>query len=206
VIVYVETNFLLEIALRQEQHAACERVLGLGESCVVLVAPAFCLAEAHHALIGRHKRRRDLHRQVITELGILAQTDSYQQQTDAMADVTGLLIRSMEEEEQRLDRTVDRVVRVAAIVPLGAEIMRSAMAVRKQYPLSVPDAIVFASVLSHLEAESPQEACFLNRDAKDFEDPGILETLRGRRCRLLPSFDNALRYIRKHVPGADQVG
>ncbi len=40
--VYVETNFVLELALQQEQHAACEAILQLAEARqIALVLPAY---------------------------------------------------------------------------------------------------------------------------------------------------------------------
>lgn len=41
-IVYVESNFVLELALRQEEHGACERILEHAEANhIELVIPAY---------------------------------------------------------------------------------------------------------------------------------------------------------------------
>ena len=45
--VYVETNFVLELALEQAQHAECEEILRLAESKSVEIAlPAFSFVES----------------------------------------------------------------------------------------------------------------------------------------------------------------
>jgi hypothetical protein len=42
--VYVESNFVLELALLQEEHETCENILALCERAEAkLVLPAFCL-------------------------------------------------------------------------------------------------------------------------------------------------------------------
>ncbi len=57
--VYVESNFVLELTLAQEQHGSCEARL---ELCVAgyhsLLLPAFCVAESYHALVGKDDRER----------------------------------------------------------------------------------------------------------------------------------------------------
>ena len=52
--VYVESNFVLELALLQEQSASCEEILGLCEAGrVQLVVPAYSLAEPYETLVRR---------------------------------------------------------------------------------------------------------------------------------------------------------
>lgn len=71
--IYVETNFILEIALTQEQHGACESILRLcEEKRGQLLIPAFSMAESHQALVRRHKRRRKLTDDLEWELKQLA--------------------------------------------------------------------------------------------------------------------------------------
>jgi hypothetical protein len=46
VITYVESNFVLELAFRQEDSASCEELLALAESRQIeLLIPAYCLGE-----------------------------------------------------------------------------------------------------------------------------------------------------------------
>ena len=54
--VYVESNFVLELALLQEQHASCEALLRLcEEGGIQLVIPAYSLAEPYETLTRRHR-------------------------------------------------------------------------------------------------------------------------------------------------------
>ena len=69
-IVYVETNFLLELALLQPEHEECETLLDLAKEHpgVELALPAFCIGEAYEAwgrkLRQRSKLQNDLTREI----------------------------------------------------------------------------------------------------------------------------------------------
>ena len=57
--VYVETNFVLELVLEQEDGPACESILRSAEiASITLALPAFSLAEAASSLARRHDWRR----------------------------------------------------------------------------------------------------------------------------------------------------
>ncbi|MEP6538326.1 MAG: PIN domain-containing protein, partial [Bryobacteraceae bacterium] len=68
-------------------------------------------------------------------------------------------------------RTVSDLIQMAEVIPLDSMILRSAAAVEMAHGLSGQDAIVLASVLAHLERSVAVESCFLNRNARDFDDP-----------------------------------
>jgi hypothetical protein len=53
VITYVESNFILELAFRQEDHQSCESLLQLAEvGSIQLVLPAFCVASLMNGRYG----------------------------------------------------------------------------------------------------------------------------------------------------------
>ena len=54
--VYVESNFVLEQSLQQEECDSCAEIIDLAsEGRITLVAPAFSLAEPHVAILGKEK-------------------------------------------------------------------------------------------------------------------------------------------------------
>ena len=56
--VYAETNFLVEVALAQEEAAICQEIVSLCEAgSVELIFPAFSMPEAYHALVGKQRER-----------------------------------------------------------------------------------------------------------------------------------------------------
>ena len=89
----------------------------------------------------------------------------------------------------------ERLLRVAEVVPINAEILATASRQRHSYALEPHDAIVYASVLSHLERSGAVASCFLNADARDFDDPNLVAELADRHCKLILRFDDGLRYL-----------
>ena len=205
-IVYAETNFVLELALLQEDAEACEALLGLCNAEVVrLVIPAFCMIEPYETLIRRHKRRLELRTEVSTELDQLVRTRSYQEQSRAIDDVKRLLEQSTKDERSRLDETVAQLLSLADVIPIEQETLASAPSYQRQHDLSPPDAIVLSSVVSHLKNQSPEVSCFLNKNSKDFKDPDIKAMLEQFGCKLIFSFSHGVRYIQSRKPATDDT-
>ena len=68
--VYVESNFVLEQALQQEQCDACDEILNLAVSgAISLLVPAFSLADPHQALALKAKPRNKLSNELRAHFG-----------------------------------------------------------------------------------------------------------------------------------------
>ena len=81
--VYVESNFVLELALRQEEFTSCERVLSLcEEGRVRLVVPAYSFAEPYEALTRRERQRKRMKQELDLELEQIARTATYANRVD----------------------------------------------------------------------------------------------------------------------------
>jgi predicted nucleic acid-binding protein len=202
-IVYVESNFILELALLQEESKSCSSIVGLAKSgrCS-LVLPAFCIAEPYETLIRRAKRRRELLEKLTSEIKQLARSEPYKGSEEALRTVTGLLVRSGEEERSRLGWAIDTILSMASIIPLSSEIFRAATTAELDLGLSPQDAIVYASVLQHLQKDANGgPSCFLNKNSKDFCDPDIMAALGSLGCTLLPKFNHGVNYIESCLQG-----
>ncbi len=184
--VYAETNFVLEIALRQEQCSDCEAIAALcKERRINLIIPAYSIAEPYETLIRRHKDRKKLKNSLDTELNQLARTNFYASDIIKIQSLTNLLVKSTEDEMNRLEDVRNNLIRVTEIISLNSEILKSSAEHQKEHDLSPQDAIVYASVIFHLEHSEPETACFLNKNSKDFDDPDISEKLEHYRCKML---------------------
>jgi len=76
-IIYVESNFILELALEQEQCQSCEEILKICESGKgSLVIPAFCISEAYQTLRRRAYDRVKFGKLLGDELTLLGRTKS----------------------------------------------------------------------------------------------------------------------------------
>jgi predicted nucleic acid-binding protein len=194
--VYVETNFVLELVFQQEQCASCESILDFCEAGNAdLIIPAYCLAEPHEKLFRQNKSRKELQRVLDDELRQLARSSSYNSRISSMRELASLLIQSNEEERQRFAAHRDRLLSVATIIPLTAEILSRAAIFEETYDLEPQDAIVFTSVVHHLEQQQSLASCFLNKNSRDFDNPDIGDVLRKHECRMIPRFDQGSAFI-----------
>ena len=198
--VYVESNFVIEVALLQEQHESCENIIKFCESGQAnLILPIYSLVEPYGTLIRYAKNRTRLSNDLATEVKQLSRSKPYQEEIEALQKVTGFLIRSQEEERERLRSTIDRLLKVAEVIPLDSQILTSAIKYQDDHDLSPPDSIAYASVLNHLSRSVSTSKCFLNRNSKDFDDPDIEEALNGYGCKMLFSFDQGYGYISSQI-------
>jgi predicted nucleic acid-binding protein len=195
--VYVETNFVLELALLQEQHSACEELLTLcEEGCIGIVLPALSYVEPFGTLFRRRAERNVIKQSLDQTLRELGRTASLAQPVeDARTNLERLLVTSSEEEIQRWKSTRSRIAAAAELIPFDAGVLASAIAVEDRYDLSTPDAVIYASVRDHLDRVRPPQSCFLNRNTADFDDPDMVSELSAFGCKMLPHFDRGLAYV-----------
>ena len=194
--VYVETNFVLELALQQEQHAECDALLQLAEAqAIELVLPAYSVVEAIITLERRANERNVLLQHVERELREVARMQGYPAGAKNARDtMKALLVDAVHEARGRFSRVASRLQDSGVLLPLTGAELAKAPSLRTEYGLSYPDALVLASVLEHLERD-PVTSCFLNRNTKDFDDPRIHERLMKQSCRLIGNFQGGQRYI-----------
>jgi hypothetical protein len=78
--VYVESNFVLEHALEQEECDTCAEIIRLASANrLKLVIPAFSLAEPHYAIFGKAKTRSRLGEDLRAQLGELGRSKPHRE-------------------------------------------------------------------------------------------------------------------------------
>ena len=198
--VYVETNFVLELAFVQEQHESCAKILSLCQTGRArLVLPAFCIAESYESLIRRAINRKQIANNLAAELRELSRSEPYVGEVDALHSVTGFLARSLQDEDHRLIKVLEQLLVVADVIPLEAGIVLDATRYREKFKLEPQDSIVYSSVLHHLGSTDRVESCFVNRNSRDFDDPDIVAALMDQGCKLLFRFDDGYGYIQHRL-------
>ena len=201
--VYVETNFVLELALLQDQHASCEKILGLcKERHIQLVLPAYSLAEPYETLTRQQKQRQRIEKELGPQIKQIARTATYADKLSGL-DLTALLIQSADEEAKRLEEVRSRLLETAEVVPLDASVLAASADSQRRHGFSPQDALVYASVLSHLQRARPTQSCFLNLNSKDFADQHVVDQLNQYNCKLLFKFDKGYQFIR-HALQSDE--
>lgn len=198
--VYVESNFVLELALLQGQHESCSQIVDLaGEGHIHLVIPAYSLVEPYETLPRRFKSRQAIAEEMNAELGQLGRSAPYEEQTDALQEqLTALFIRNEEEERNRLRNTLERLLEVADLIPLTPTVINGSLN-QQQQGFSPQDAVVYSSVLEHLANTDGDDHVFLNLNRKDFDDPEVQDRLEEMGCKILFQFDRGIEYIRSRL-------
>ncbi len=186
--VYVESNFVLELAFAQQDEASCLAFLELAESgAITLVLPAWSLGEPYETLVRRSNARKALHRDLSSQIHELSRSQPYQESASELHRLTDLLLRSGEEEKLRLDTALSRILNCAQIIDLNPNVLRSSLELQNSRSLSPQDAIVYASILEHLREAGAKTSCFITRD-KDFLNPDIEVDLTALNCKLWINF------------------
>ena len=202
--VYVESNFVLELALRQAQSESCFTLVNYAvDHQIALVVPAYSLAEPYETITRRAKERADVKRAIDETLAQLQRTSLYAERVDQLRPLTSLLISSAYDERSQLEAAVELMANVSEVIPLTGEVIRESLKCQGDLDFSPQDAFVYASVVSHLkESGSVGQHCFLTRDAKDFDDQSVVDELANWGCKLLTNFDQGLDFVRSQVAPA----
>jgi predicted nucleic acid-binding protein len=200
--VYVESNFVLEHALQQEQSDSCDAIVNLAATArISLVIPAFSLAEPHQTLRQKESSRNRLNNELREQLSELGRSKPYRGIPDDFSALATILIRSAGRERSGLQLAITALLRTAEVIPLDGGIVASARELQDEFAMSGQDAIVLASVLRHLEQATPEESCFLNRNSKDFDDPDVRERLDKFGCRYFARFDHGHQFVLANMRG-----
>ncbi|SRR5258706_5743917 len=198
--VYVESNFVLEEALQQEQSESCVQLIALArERRIQLVVPAFSLAEPHETIARKGHERSRLSNDLRIQLNDLGRSKSHQEVPATFTVLADVLTESAQVALAGLRRTVSELLSTAEVISLDAGVLTAAAELALTHDLSGPDSIVLASVLSHLKRDAPQDSCFLNRNSRDFDNPSVLDSLADFGCKYFARFDHGLSYVNSNM-------
>lgn len=204
-VVYVESNFLLELALLQESHESCQEILNLAKAQQIrLVLPSFCLGEPYEAFHRRDKRRREVSDKLSVEIREMSRSLPYRSLNDETQGFVGSIVQSIEDEQNRLNDLFRNELDSIELVQMDADLIKLSLDCQSSVGLSSQDAIVFASVIKHLE-QLPKDdlKCFITKNSKDFRDPDIEDQLAASSCKLLFNFDAGLGYMKSKISSAE---
>jgi hypothetical protein len=198
--VYVESNFVLELALEQEECDSCSELIQMARGRrLQLVVPAFCLAEPHQAIVAKDKARKRFSADLKNHLGDLGRSKPHRDLPATADALSETLIKRAQLEREGLQRTIDTLLETAFVIPLDSDLVGRGVQMENHFGLTGQDAIVLASVLSHLKSSRPNESCFLSRNSKDFDDPDIRDELESLNCKFFASFGPASAYLKSRL-------
>lgn len=195
-VVYVETNFILEMGYRQAENEFCERIVELAENGrIALAIPSFSVGESYETSYRRKKERESF----VSELRRRHSQLSYSADHDILEGriqrVIDALLDSIDRDNRRLNQVLSRLTGTAEFISLDPSSLILAQKYQTTLRMEPPDSLVLSSVVSHLSGVNPDECCFLNKNVKDFDAPSVRNELDPYDCRVIVSFEQGLNYI-----------
>ena len=203
-IVYVETNFILELAFEQEQHEAANRILEfVEEGKIELAFPAFSIGESLSKVTRQEKDRSELYSSLIPKLEQLKRSAPYRQIVIDSDPVLALLQNAIKGELDRLLPVLERMLRVGRSIETSISSFTEALAYRRQ--LSIEDSIIYTAIISDLRSRPYEEIKrFLSRDNEAFGyNPRIEKELKSHNCKYVGKFEDVLHFIEHELRKAE---
>jgi hypothetical protein len=200
VIVAVESNFVLELTLRQDEVQDGERLIELARAkSIELVIPACSLFEPYETLGRRRKQREEISRRLKAELRELTRTQAYADLGETSGGVTHALAESGQLQAKALNSTIDTILRVATVIPMTSEVVRRALTFQLVFPFSPQDSNVFASIDQYLQQQGDGKKVFANKNRRDFLKGSVEAHLEKYDCKVLGGFLAARRFVENSI-------
>lgn len=200
-ILYVESNFVLEVALGQEQSQATEEILLLAEQGrIELAIPSFAFSEPFATITHRTRHGERLSRTLADHFRQLFRSQPHRGALEGFESVPQALIKVHKREMDLLESTVRRLLASASVLPLSLASFQEGLDLERRLGLSPQDSIIYACVLADLARRNSNEPkCFVSRNYKDFGDPDIESQLGSLGCRYIDSYTKALDFAKERL-------
>jgi predicted nucleic acid-binding protein len=204
VIVYVESNCFLEIALEQEQSSATRSIISLAENHQIgLAYPSFALSEPFENIM-RARRERNITQKSLEKILIdLERSESHKQIALDLKPAVNALESVYAIQMGLLCATIDQLLSVGRCISMDASHFREALAYQRSLELSLQDSIIYSAVVADLKKQPIEETkCFLSRDRKAFGRHGdrrVKVELGKYNCRYIDNFTQGLDFIQNSL-------
>jgi predicted nucleic acid-binding protein len=204
--VYVESGFVLTLALQQDDHRAAEQVLQLAKQRrITLKIPAFSLSEPFATVHHRANNRNRLINELRSEIRELGRTQPHVSMAGELGQYAIQMAQVLQTQLDAMEAVVLELSRSCDLLQLDATVLARASSYKTAYNLRLQDAIILASVMLDCErAQTGDDALFISQNVNDFENPAIQDALGHLRCKYLADFANAVRYIQRPTDQAEQ--
>jgi predicted nucleic acid-binding protein len=204
-IVIAESNFVIELAYRQDEIEHVEAIVNLAERHEVeLAIPACALFEPYETLVRRRKQRMKTIQKLREEISQLGRSQHFADLPLTSEAISQTLSGSAEIEHRELDQSLLRLAKCATVIPLSGEMLKNSVGARLQFSLEPQDSIIFASVEHFLKDRGGSKSVFANKNSADFSGPEIESHLRGYGCKLLSSFANTRKFVEHSLASEDK--
>ena len=152
------------------------------------------------------RRARDwerLSREVQAELGQLRRTASLRAEADALAALATKAVQLVSEQHEAVRA---ELLQHGRVLPVDVSTLIEAERRRAAYGMTLPDAVMLACVLLECAAFPAKRSVFVNKNTKDFADPGIRDELQHVGCKFIGSFADGLAHVESWIRTAPTGG
>jgi hypothetical protein len=207
IIVYIEANFALEIALDQPQAEDAKQLLVLARDHVIEIAiPASAL---HEPFSTMGYRRVEL-KSALNAMQVMAQQQKPPLSSHLKAAIEQVsnsndYAQQSRNQMDRLESITLELLENARCIQTDVALFKTSLNYSGLYKFTGGlDAIAYSAIISDLDqlsraGRNQTRKCFVSRDKQAFEDPGISGELRTYNCVYKSTFPAALAYIRSQL-------
>jgi predicted nucleic acid-binding protein len=197
-IVYVETNFLLEVVFDQEESTDARFLIeqAVARRCELRI-PNFCIAESVIAFEGRRANRDRLRRELQSVTVQITRSSQHADLTPKSFDLRAGLIRANESQSSELRATLRAALACARFLQPSEPAIDRAEALAEKFKLSFQDSIVLAVILHDAAVEAATgRKIYVSRDRRGFDKDLVRSQLKGVDCTYSGSFKVAADIVR----------
>lgn len=195
IILYIETNFILEIVMNQQQSCFAEDIIALAENGKIEIAvPSFALIEPFWTLNNRKTMRTKSYNSLSESLNSYKQVVPSLKVSNIIDPILEDLQKTEAEQDQRFNDTISRLLQVAIILEISPDTYGQAL--NNLIGLSYLDGIIYFSILDDLKnRDIHQIKCFTSLNWKDFDFTQIKDDLGKYNCTYIPNFEHCKKYL-----------
>jgi hypothetical protein len=197
--VYVESGFVLTLALQQDDYQSAAQILRLAQQRhITLKIPTFSLSEPFATVQYRANSRNRLIEEMRREIRELGRTQPHESMAGELGQYTIRMAQVLQTQLGSMGAVVLELSRTCELLQVDATVITRATSYSQTYDLQLQDAIILASIMLDLERTRPSgDALFVSQNVKDFENPAIQDALHRINCKYLADFTNAVRFIER---------
>jgi hypothetical protein len=201
VIVYVESNFILELALGQEEQPEAEAILSRAEAgAIQLRIPAFSICEPFSTTSQRARNRDRAWSEMNRHILDLSRSAVHSEVVEDLRPVQAAFRKVNQLEGLTLHFTLERVLAITTPIALTREVLADAYRCQRTYNLPAADSMIYASVLADLrEQDYVAVKAFVSRNKRDFDHRDLVRELGAFRCSYYQDFRSADAHLQATI-------
>lgn len=197
-IVYVESNFVLELALGQEEQPEADAILSWAEAGILtLRIPAFAVCEPFSTVLQRARNRDRAWSEMSRQIVDLSRSSAHSEVVEELRPVQATFRQVNQAESVALHLTLERVLAVTTPIGVTKAVLEDAYRSQREYALPAADSVIYASILADLrEQDYDTDKVFVSRNKRDFDHHDLLRELGSFRCAYYQDFRSVEAHLR----------